>query len=186
MVVSFECEDRRLVAHIDLPLFALLVHGLILNEVSACSLLGGSYYRRLQRRLKEQKKKTYLLWQFFFHRLSFWHFNVTLDDNLFLTEHYPSLIPSALRHFVCFWSTHVKTDYPGCMLMPNRKRSSYKTHVTETSEGKHYTCNILNTAVRVALTHKVNGQRCKMTSADTTTETSIFSHQMLTNKSNNF
>lgn len=54
-VISFECQDCGLIAYAVIPLFAPLIHGLILNEVSACSLLGGSYYRRLQRRLRDRE-----------------------------------------------------------------------------------------------------------------------------------
>ncbi len=127
-VVSFECKDSTLIAHVGLPLFAPLIHGLILNEVSACSLLGGSYYRRLQRRLmgrrKHEREKISLLGLFVktlnVSAYRTWHVAVN-DDNLYLT------ILSVL-YLMCFWSTYFKTLYPGCMLMPNSKRCNCKIH----------------------------------------------------------
>lgn len=58
-----------------LPLFALFVHGLILNEVSARSLFGGSYYRRLQRRLEdgEHLRKQQFLTLSVFHKKKLLH-----------------------------------------------------------------------------------------------------------------
>lgn len=54
------CQFQTTTTDAGLPLFALLVHGLILNKVSACSLLGGSYYRRLQRRLRTEENNNSL------------------------------------------------------------------------------------------------------------------------------
>lgn len=44
----------------ELPLFPFLVHGLILNKISTCALLGGSDYWWLQRRLQRQKQALFI------------------------------------------------------------------------------------------------------------------------------